>query len=119
MIGTVVLDNEKIKEVVGAYYKDYKNVCVNLTCVNRKENTGIVITHTEQIKNNVNVNLQEELEIKDLQEIFTDLFKNLGYVATNIRLNHKHSGSGYGESTKLEGIVVSLNKLEKVKQKTL
>ena len=119
MIGTVVLDNEKIKEVVGAYYKDYKNVCVNLKSVNGKENTGIVVTHTEQIKDNINLNLEEELEIEDLQKIFTDLFKNFGYVATNIKLGHKHSGSGYGESIKLEGIVVSLNKLEKVKQKTL
>lgn len=119
MIGSINLNTVKVKEVVGAYYKDYKNVVVFFKEICEKERTGIVVSHTEEIQNSVSVVLDEELEIEDLKEIFTYLFKNKGYVTENVRLNTKTCGSGYGEYIRLDSIDVRFKSKEKVKQKNL
>ena len=119
MIGTVILKKEEIKKFIIDYYDNYENANVYFKETNLKTGTGIVVSHTHKTKNGSVIKLEEELEIADVKEIFTNVFKEKGYVATNVHLDTKRTGEGYGEYTYLHAVRVELHKKEKVKQKTL
>jgi len=119
MIGTVTLNREEIKKFIIDYFSDYKDIKVYFKETSIKTGTGIVVSHSHETKNGSKVKLSEELEIDDVKELFTNVFKEKGYEATNVYLDTKQNGEGYGEYTSLERIKVQLHKKEKVKQKTL
>ena len=119
MIGNVTLNREEIKKFIIDYFSDYKDINVYFKETCAKTGTGIVVSHSHETKNGSTIKLNEELEIDDVKEIFTNVFSNEGYVATNVYLDTKRIGDGYGECIELQSIKVSLHKKEKVKQKTL
>ena len=119
MIGNVTLNREEIKKFIIDYFSDYKDIKVYLKEPCGKTGTGIVVSYSHEIKNGASIKIEEELEIDDVKEIFTNVFSNEGYVATNVYLDTKRIGDGYGECIELQSMKVSLHKKEKVKQKTL
>lgn len=119
MIGTVTLNREEIKKFIIDYFSDYKDIKVYFKETSIKTGTGIVVSHFHETKNGSKVKLSEELEIDDVKEIFTNVFSDEGYVATNVYLDTRHTGDGYGECVELQSIKVQLHKKEKEKQKAL
>ena len=119
MIGTVNLNRDEIKKFMLDYFAGYKDIKVYFKEPCGKTGTGIVVSYSHEIKNGASIKIEEELETEDIKELFTNVFKEKGYEATNVYLDTKQNGEGYGEYTSLERIKVQLHKKEKVKQKTL
>lgn len=119
MIGTVNLNRDEIKKFITDYFAGYKDIKVYFKETCAKTGTGIVVSHSHETKNGSTIKLNEELEIDDVKEIFTNVFSSEGYVSTHVSLDTRQIGDGYGECIELQSIKVQLHKKEKVKQKTL
>lgn len=118
MTGNVVLSKEQIKKVLKEYYKNKYGNCSVLIKEVRDENelTGIIISHKYIVSSNIEIDLEEELSIEDLKEVFSDIFSNSDYVADHVYLDTHVSGSGFTEFLNLNSVNIILKK-HKVKCK--